>query len=307
MHLGVTETGTAYGGVIKSAVGIGTLLMEGIGDTVRVSLTADPVEEARAGVEILKASGLKKGGIRFVSCPTCGRTEIDLIGLAHEVEERLRGVERDITVAVMGCVVNGPGEAREADYGVAGAAAAACSSKRARSSQGAGGRALLRAHGAHRKRGRAMSANAVGFLEIFPDCAGLSGLCGGLDKAEVTSVVVNSAELTMEVEALFTRAPAPAELSSLENELREEYGLASVRIEADYPRAAQEKQPGGASRVLYGKAIKEPKLVEMSALNLESGTVAVKGEVFAVNNREIQKRGAYVLSFDMTDYTAASA
>ena len=150
-----------------------------------------------------------------------------------------------------------------------------------------------------------MSANAVGFLDIFPDCAGLSGLCGGLDKAEVTSVVVNSAELTMEVEALFTRAPAPAELSSLENELREEYGLASVRIEADYPRAAQEKQPGGASRVLYGKAIKEPKLVEMSALNLESGTVAVKGEVFAVNNREIQKRGAYVLSFDMTDYTGS--
>ena len=150
-----------------------------------------------------------------------------------------------------------------------------------------------------------MSANAVGFLDIFPDCAGLSGLCGGLDKAEVTSVVVNSAELTMEVEALFTRAPAPAELSSLENELREEYGLASVRIEADYPRAAQEKQSGGASRVLYGKAIKEPKLVEMSALNLESGTVAVKGEVFAVNNREIQKRGAYVLSFDMTDYTGS--
>ena len=150
-----------------------------------------------------------------------------------------------------------------------------------------------------------MSANAVGFLDIFPDCAGLSGLCGGLDKAEVTSVVVNSAELTMEVEALFTRAPAPAELSSLENELREEYGLSSVRIEADYPRAAQEKQSGGASRVLYGKAIKEPKLVEMSALNLESGTVAVKGEVFAVNNREIQKRGAYVLSFDMTDYTGS--
>ena len=150
-----------------------------------------------------------------------------------------------------------------------------------------------------------MSANAVGFLDIFPDCAGLSGLCGGLDKAEVTSVVVNSAELTMEVEALFTRAPAPAELSSLENELREEYGLASVRIEADYPRAAQEKQSGGTSRVLYGKAIKEPKLVEMSALNLESGTVAVKGEVFAVNNREIQKRGAYVLSFDMTDYTGS--
>lgn len=120
LHLGVTETGTAYNGVIKSAVGIGTLLMEGIGDTIRVSLTADPVEEVRAGVAILKAAGLKKGGIRFVSCPTCGRTEIDLIGLAHEVEDKLQGIDRDITVAVMGCVVNGPGEAREADYGVAG-------------------------------------------------------------------------------------------------------------------------------------------------------------------------------------------
>ena len=120
LHLGVTETGTAYNGVIKSAVGIGTLLMEGIGDTIRVSLTADPVEEVRAGVAILKAAGLKKGGVRFVSCPTCGRTEIDLIGLAHEVEDKLRGMDRDITVAVMGCVVNGPGEAREADYGVAG-------------------------------------------------------------------------------------------------------------------------------------------------------------------------------------------
>ena len=120
LHLGVTETGTAYNGAIKSAVGIGTLLMEGIGDTIRVSLTADPVEEVRAGVAILKAAGLKKGGVRFVSCPTCGRTEIDLIGLAHEVEDKLRGMDRDITVAVMGCVVNGPGEAREADYGVAG-------------------------------------------------------------------------------------------------------------------------------------------------------------------------------------------
>ena len=120
LHLGVTETGTAYNGVIKSAVGIGTLLMEGIGDTIRVSLTADPVEEVRAGVAILKAAGLKKGGVRFVSCPTCGRTEIDLIGLAHEVEDKLRGMDWDITVAVMGCVVNGPGEAREADYGVAG-------------------------------------------------------------------------------------------------------------------------------------------------------------------------------------------
>lgn len=120
LHLGVTETGTAYNGVVRSSVGIGTLLMEGIGDTVRVSLTADPVEEVKAGIAILKAAELRRGGVRLVSCPTCGRTEIDLISLASEVERRLHGLDRDITVAVMGCVVNGPGEAREADYGVAG-------------------------------------------------------------------------------------------------------------------------------------------------------------------------------------------
>ena len=119
LHLGVTETGTAWNGTIQSAVGIGTLLSEGIGDTIRVSLTADPVEEVRAGIAILKAAGLR-GGLRFISCPTCGRTEIDLIGLAKAVEARLQGLDRDITVAVMGCAVNGPGEAREADYGVAG-------------------------------------------------------------------------------------------------------------------------------------------------------------------------------------------
>lgn len=120
LHLGVTETGTAYNGTIRSAVGIGALLLDGLGDTLRVSLTADPVEEVRAGIAILKAAGLRRGGVRFVSCPTCGRTEIDLISLAGEVERRLAGCKRDITVAVMGCVVNGPGEAREADYGVAG-------------------------------------------------------------------------------------------------------------------------------------------------------------------------------------------
>ena len=120
LHLGVTETGTEYNGTIQSAVGIGTLLCEGIGNTIRVSLTADPVKEVTAGIAILKAAGLRKGGVEFVSCPTCGRTEIDLISLATEVEKRVAGVDRDITVAVMGCVVNGPGEAREADYGIAG-------------------------------------------------------------------------------------------------------------------------------------------------------------------------------------------
>ena len=120
LHLGVTETGTEYNGTIQSAVGIGTLLCEGIGNTIRVSLTADPVKEVTAGIAILKAAGLRKGGVKFVSCPTCGRTEIDLISLATEVEKRVAGVDRDITVAVMGCVVNGPGEAREADYGIAG-------------------------------------------------------------------------------------------------------------------------------------------------------------------------------------------
>ena len=120
LHLGVTETGTEYNGTIQSAVGIGTLLSEGIGNTIRVSLTADPVKEVTAGIAILKAAGLRSGGVKFVSCPTCGRTEIDLIGLATEVEKRVSGMDKDITVAVMGCVVNGPGEAREADFGIAG-------------------------------------------------------------------------------------------------------------------------------------------------------------------------------------------
>lgn len=120
LHLGVTEAGTEYLGAISSAVGIGTLLMEGIGDTIRVSLTADPLREVPAGIAILKAAGRRSGGVKFVSCPTCGRTEIDLIGLANRVEKRLADVDRDITVAVMGCIVNGPGEAREADFGIAG-------------------------------------------------------------------------------------------------------------------------------------------------------------------------------------------
>ena len=119
LHLGVTEAGTARMGLIKSAIGIGSLLQQGIGDTLRVSLTADPVEEIAAGKDILKALGMGTGP-RLVSCPTCGRTRIDLIGLAGRVEEALRGCEKDITVAVMGCAVNGPGEAREADIGVAG-------------------------------------------------------------------------------------------------------------------------------------------------------------------------------------------
>lgn len=120
LHLGITEAGTPYHGIINSAVGIGTLLCEGIGSTIRVSLTADPVEEVPAGIAILKAAGLRRGGVRMISCPSCGRTQIDLIATAEAVEQRLAGCQRDITVAVMGCVVNGPGEAREADYGLAG-------------------------------------------------------------------------------------------------------------------------------------------------------------------------------------------
>ena len=120
LHVGVTETGTEYMGTIKSAMGIGGLLCMGIGDTIRVSLTADPVKEVFAGKAILKAAGLRKEGVNIVSCPTCGRTQIDLIGLANRVEEALKDCRKPITVAVMGCVVNGPGEAREADVGVAG-------------------------------------------------------------------------------------------------------------------------------------------------------------------------------------------
>ena len=120
LHLGVTESGTQRMGIIKSAVGIGALLTQGIGDTIRVSLTADPVKEVDAGFDILASIGLLPDRPTLVSCPTCGRTKIDLIGLANAVEERLRHVHKPITVAVMGCVVNGPGEAKEADIGIAG-------------------------------------------------------------------------------------------------------------------------------------------------------------------------------------------
>ena len=120
LHLGVTEAGTEKTGTIKSAAGIGGLLLRGIGATIRISLTDDPVKEVEAGKDLLKALGLKKGGIRFVSCPTCGRTKIDLIKIANEAEKRLAGTDKDITVAIMGCVVNGPGEAHEADIGIAG-------------------------------------------------------------------------------------------------------------------------------------------------------------------------------------------
>ncbi len=120
LHVGVTETGTEYMGTVKSAMGIGGLLCLGIGDTIRVSLTADPVREVAAAKAILKAAGLRKDGVNIVSCPTCGRTQIDLIGLAGRVEEALKDCKKPLTVAVMGCVVNGPGEAREADVGIAG-------------------------------------------------------------------------------------------------------------------------------------------------------------------------------------------
>ena len=120
LHIGVTETGPVRQGLIKSAMGIGALLLDGIGDTIRVSLTDDPVEEVYAAKDILKAAGLRKEGVNIISCPTCGRTRIDLIGLVNQVDQALKECEKPITVAVMGCVVNGPGEAREADIGIAG-------------------------------------------------------------------------------------------------------------------------------------------------------------------------------------------
>lgn len=120
LHLGITEAGTENMGIIKSAAGIGGLLLRGIGDTLRISLTDDPVKEVTAAKNLLKALGLRNGGIKFVSCPTCGRTKIDLISIAKAAEERFAGVQKNITVAIMGCVVNGPGEAKEADIGIAG-------------------------------------------------------------------------------------------------------------------------------------------------------------------------------------------
>ncbi len=121
LHLGVTEAGTLKMGLIKSSIGLGTLLSQGIGDTIRVSLTENPVEEVEAGFGILKSLGLRQRGINFISCPTCGRTQIDLIGLAKQVEERFKNLDLPITIAVMGCPVNGPGEAKHADFGIAGA------------------------------------------------------------------------------------------------------------------------------------------------------------------------------------------
>ncbi|MDO5307568.1 MAG: flavodoxin-dependent (E)-4-hydroxy-3-methylbut-2-enyl-diphosphate synthase [bacterium] len=121
LHLGVTEAGTLKTGLIKSSIGLGTLLSQGIGDTIRVSLTENPVEEVEAGFGILKALNLRQRGVNFISCPTCGRTQIDLIGLAKKVEERFKNLDLPITIAVMGCPVNGPGEARHADFGIAGA------------------------------------------------------------------------------------------------------------------------------------------------------------------------------------------
>ena len=120
LHIGVTETGPVKMGLMKSAMGIGALLLDGIGDTIRVSLTDDPVEEVYAAKDILKAAGLRKEGVNIISCPTCGRTKIDLIGLVNQVDVALKNCDKPITVAVMGCVVNGPGEAREADIGIAG-------------------------------------------------------------------------------------------------------------------------------------------------------------------------------------------
>ena len=120
LHIGVTETGPVKMGMIKSAMGIGALLLDGIGDTIRVSLTDDPVQEIYAAKDILKAAGLRKEGVNIISCPTCGRTQIDLIGLVNKVDEALKDCVKPITVAVMGCIVNGPGEAREADIGIAG-------------------------------------------------------------------------------------------------------------------------------------------------------------------------------------------
>ena len=120
LHLGVTEAGTLRQGLVKSSIGLGTLLAEGIGDTIRVSLTEKPEEEVTAGFDILKSLGLRHKGVNFISCPTCGRTRIDLISLAKKVEEKFKNLDKPITIATMGCAVNGPGEAKHADFGIAG-------------------------------------------------------------------------------------------------------------------------------------------------------------------------------------------
>ena len=150
--------------------------------------------------------------------------------------------------------------------------------------------------------------SGVPFLEMFPGCEPLKASCGGLDRAVVSQVRVNTSAGTMEVEADVPARPAPAEVSHVADSLRDQYGLSTVVIVVSFPeeeRKGSTNGPAGGERLLYGRALKDPKCVEMSSLTLESGTVVIRGEVFAVNNREIQKRGATVICFDMTDYTGS--
>ena len=149
--------------------------------------------------------------------------------------------------------------------------------------------------------------SGVPFLEMFPGCEVLRASCGGLDKALALQVLVNTAGSTMDIEARFPARPAPAELSHLAASLREQYGLSAVNITPRFPQEAAKgaAAPAGGEKLLFGRALKDPKCTDMGELTLESGTVTVRGEVFAVNNREIQKRGATVICFDMTDYTGS--
>ena len=144
LHVGITEAGTLYSGNIKSAVGLGIILYQGIGDTIRVSLTGAPLEEVKSAKRILKTLGLRKGGVEVVSCPTCGRTQIDLISLADQVEDMVQDIPLDIKIAVMGCVVNGPGEAKEADLGIAGGAGVGLLIKKRRNREKSAGRRASR-------------------------------------------------------------------------------------------------------------------------------------------------------------------
>ena len=236
LHVGITEAGTLFSGNIKSAVGLGIILYQGIGDTIRVSLTGDPLEEIRSAKRILKTLGLRKGGIEVVSCPTCGRTQIDLIGLANQVERMVEDIPLDIRVAVMGCVVNGPGEAKEADIGIAGGVGTGLLIKKGEIVRRLPEDELL---GALREGAAALERNKSGvktgmtkmFAEVFPPLPVEQGLQDLLEQVKVEKVTSNRAKNFIRVYLVSGKLIHKEQLFQLEKILKRQlFGNADIEL-----------------------------------------------------------------------------
>ncbi len=317
LHLGVTEAGTEYMGIVKSAVGIGTLLAEGIGDTLRVSLTAPPEREVKAGLAILRALGLRRAGPELISCPTCGRCRIDLIGIANEVEKRLEGIGRDMPVAVMGCAVNGPGEARRADFGIAGGDGEGVLFKKGEIVGKAPMDRLVdelfklidKNENATRQSKGSYPLNEhdyVPFYDSFPAAAKWARCQKYFENHILSKRRSKKVKRAMKLTLLLPEPVAPVDIAAVEDGIRAEFGLASVAVAPVYPKS---RSTGGKTvikkaenTVLLGRDIRAS-VTPMDKVTLELGSVAVRGEVFDVQTREISKRNPWVLSFDMTDFT----